>query len=148
MHAMEISRTALDVEWRRLEIIAENLANANVAASTKGGVYRPLSLVSGPRNDFAAMLDPKDGPQGLDVDQLSGVAVRAIVASNEPPHLVHEPGNPLADANGFVAYPALDHAKEMTDMIETSRVYEANIVALNMARAMYSQALQIGARNT
>jgi flagellar basal-body rod protein FlgC len=144
MQALEISRTGMDVEWRRLEVIAENLANVQSAASTKGGVYRPLHLLVGPKNDFATLL--KEGA-AIDTSTLAGVAERGVVASDAPPRLVHEPGNPLADAQGFVAYPAIDQASEMTQMVETVRIYEANLVAANTAREMYSKALQLGSRN-
>jgi flagellar basal-body rod protein FlgC len=146
MRAMEISLTGLDVEWRRLEVIAENLANANSASPVKGPVYQELHLISGPRNDFGAMLDrPGPGNPGLDVDTLAGVAARGVVAGTAPPRLVHEPGNPMANAQGFVAYPAIDHAGQMTKMIETARIYEANIVAMSLAREMYTKAVQLGA---
>jgi flagellar basal-body rod protein FlgC len=147
MRAMEISFSALDVEWRRLEVISENLANANVAGSVKGANYRELNLVSGPKDDFSAYLNREDGTNaGIDVANLSGVAVRGIVASSTPPRLVHEPGNPLANAQGFVAYPAIDHVQQMTKMVETARSYEANLVAMNIAREMYSRALQLGSQ--
>lgn len=145
MQAMEISRTGLDVEWRRLEVIAENLANANVAGSPNHPVFKELHLVSGPKNDFASLLDAhaKFDPQ-IAIDSLGGVAVREIAATDAPPRLVHEPGNPLANAQGFVGYPAIDHAAQMTAMVETTRAYQANIVAMNAAREMYSKALQLG----
>jgi flagellar basal-body rod protein FlgC len=57
---------------------------------------------------------------------------------------VYEPGHPHADAEGFVAYPDLDHAGEMTLMVRTSRAYEANLVAMNIAHQMYTRALELG----
>lgn len=144
MQAMEISRTALDVEWRRLEIIAQNLANVDVAASGKSSPYQEQQLISGPRSDFSAHLDPQEGV--LDIHSLAGVAEYGVKTSNQPARLVHEPSNPHADANGFVAYPAIDHVEQMTMMVKTSRAYEANIVAMNTAREMYSKALELGKR--
>lgn len=147
MHAAEISRTALDVEWRRLEIISENLANANVANSAKGVTFKSLHMISGPKNDFASFLDAKDPKQAaVDIDKLSGVEVLGVEASAAAPRMVHEPGNPQADKNGFVSYPAVDQAEQMTAMIRTSRAYEANIVALKSAGEMYSKALTLGER--
>jgi flagellar basal-body rod protein FlgC len=148
MQAMEISRTALDVEWRRLEIISENLANANVANSGKGVTFQALHLISGPKNDFAAYLDAKDPKAtSIDIDKLSGIAVLGVQASSAPPRMVREPGNPQANADGFVSYPAVDQAGEMTQMLQTSRSYEANIVAMSSAREMYTKALQLGERS-
>jgi flagellar basal-body rod protein FlgC len=145
MQAMEISRTALDVEWRRLEMIAENLANADVARAGKAPLYQSQSLVSGPKGDFASYLQKTDAASGeVDLTQLQGVAALGVNASNAPPHLVHEPGNPNADANGYVAYPAVDHVEQMTTMIKTTHAYDANIVAMNAAREMYSKALDLG----
>lgn len=136
MKAMEISRTGLDVEWRRLEVIAQNIANANTARTALGEPYRPMRLVSGPRGAFADQL----GRGGA----VAGVEAYGVEPVNLPPRMVYEPGNPQADANGFVSYPGFDHAAEMTLMMKTSRAYEANVLAMNMARQMYSKAMEIG----
>jgi flagellar basal-body rod protein FlgC len=147
MQAMEISRTALEVEWRRLEVIAENLANASTIQTANGTPYQPRHLISGPKGDFAAYLDQASAHADGQQDKgLEGVRVYAIESQPMPPHIVHEPGNPQADENGNVAYPGIDHAAEMTLMIKTSRAYEANIVAMNLARQMYSKALELGQR--
>jgi flagellar basal-body rod protein FlgC len=141
MNAMEISRTGLDVEWRRLEIIALNLANANSAGQAGGDVYRPLRLISGPRTNFASYLEGGAGARP------AGVQVNGVEASTAAPRRAWEPGHPEADADGFVSYPALDHAGEMTRMVTTARVYEANLVAMNIARQMYSKAIELGRRS-
>lgn len=137
MQAMEISRTALDVEWRRLEVIAANLANANSAGVQGGSAYRPVRLVSGPSRTFGQRLG--DGDAGL-----AGVEVYGLEPVSATPRRVHEPGNPQADAEGYVTYPGLDHAAEMTLMVKTARAYEANVVAMNTARQMYLKAMEIG----
>jgi flagellar basal-body rod protein FlgC len=142
MHAMEIARTGLEVEWRRMEVIAENLANAQTLRTADGQVYRAREVVSGPKGDFAAYLDGSDGASA----GLSGVTVYGIEASNIAPRLVHEPGNPQADANGDVTYPGIDQASEMTRLVKTTRAYEADMVAMNAARQMYSKALELGGR--
>jgi flagellar basal-body rod protein FlgC len=140
MNPMEISRTGLDVEWRRLEIIAQNLANANTSRTASGEPYRALRLISGPRTNFASYLADGHGAP-------AGVAVYRIEASTQPPRRAYEPGHPDADAEGYVSYPAIDHAGEMTRMVTTARVYEANLVAMNLARQMYSRAIELGRRS-
>jgi flagellar basal-body rod protein FlgC len=147
MHAMEISLTALDVEWRRLEVIADNLANVGTVRTAAGGPFRAHHLVSGPKIDFKDYLDGNGKSAGVDPHKLSGVTVYSVEEIESPPRMVHEPGNPQADSDGFVAYPAIDHAQQMTLMIKTSRAYEANIVAMNTARQMYSKALDLGRRS-
>ena len=142
MNAMEISRTGMDVEWRRLELIAQNLANANSTVAADGTVYRPLQLISGPAMSFAEALGTNGQAHGL-----RGVAVYGVEPRNIPSRRVYEPSNPQADEAGYVTYPGFDHAAEMALMVKTSRAYEANVVALNAARQMYSNALQIGRRS-
>ena len=141
MQALEISRTGLDVEWRRLEVIADNIANANTTRTALGGPFRASRLVSGPRADFAALLRGGASPQAL-----GGVQVYGVEPTAAEPRRVHEPNHPHADADGFVTYPGLDHAGEMTLMVQTARAYEANIVAMNAARTMYAKALELGKR--
>ncbi|HEY9219059.1 MAG TPA: flagellar basal body rod protein FlgC [Phenylobacterium sp.] len=140
MQAMEISRTGLDVEWRRLEVIAENIANASTTRTALGGPYRPMRLVSGPKADFARLMGesrPAD---------LAGVTVLGVEPMQTASRRVLEPGHPHADADGYVTYPGFDHAAEMTLMVKTSRAYEANLVAMNAARQMYAKALDLGKR--
>jgi len=137
MKAMEISLSGLDVEWRRLEIIANNLANVNTVKTPDGGPYRAMRLLSGPKTSF-------EGQVSGGGDRLDGVAVYGIEPSNAPPRKVHEPGNPMADADGNVSYPDIDHSAEMVLMVKTSRAYEANLVAMNAAREMYMKSLDIG----
>ncbi|MFI4973092.1 MAG: flagellar basal body rod protein FlgC [Caulobacterales bacterium] len=139
MKAMEISRSALDVEWKRLEVIAQNLANVNTVRTALGDPYQAMRLVSGPKVDFQRLLE--GGGAAAD---LAGVEVYGVEPMNLPQREVYEPGNPQADANGFVTYPGFDHAGEMTLMVKTARAYEANIVALTAARQMYLKALEIG----
>jgi flagellar basal-body rod protein FlgC len=139
MQAAEISLTALDVEWRRLEVLADNLANSSTLKTAMGGPYRAMRLVSGPRVDFKTLM-----ANGGDARQLGGVEVYGIEPMNLPSRRVYEPSNPQADANGFVSYPGFDHAAEMTLLVKTERAYEANVVALNTARQMYLRAMEVG----
>lgn len=138
MEAMAISRSALDVEWQRLQVIASNLANANTTRTADGSVYRPMRLVSGPKTSFSELL------QSTAHSPVSGVQVYGLEAVAGNVRRVHQPSHPHADAEGFVTFPEIDRASEMTLMIQTSRAYEANLVALNLASQMYSKALELG----
>ncbi|MBS0503417.1 MAG: flagellar basal body rod protein FlgC [Proteobacteria bacterium] len=139
MNAQEISRTGLDVEWRRLEIIAQNLANAGTTLDADGNGYRPLQLLSGPARSFADL-----SRSGAPAEVLAGVRVYSIEPQNIAPRRVYQPGHPQADDKGFVMVSGVDHAGEMVRMLTASRAYEANIAALNAARQMYAHALKIG----
>lgn len=139
MDAIEISRSGLDVEWQRLQVIAQNLANLNTTRAANGESYRAMRLLSGPAADFGSMLAAPGGAR-----QPQGVRVLGIEAMPGSLRRVHEPGHPHADAEGFVDYPDIDHAGEMTLLVKTSRAYEANLVAINLAHQMYARALQLG----
>ena len=139
MNAIEISRTALDVEWQRMQISAQNLANMNTTRTADGGVYRPLTLVSGPTASFSATLQAGAAPLTP-----MGVQVLGVEPQTNGLRRAYEPNHPNADADGFVTYPNVDHAGEMTLMIRASRAYEANLAAINIATEMYSKALDLG----
>lgn len=139
MNAVEISLSGLDVEWQRLQIVAQNLANMNSTRTATGDVYRPLRLVSGPDASFGAALDAR-----LASFNAAGVQVMGIEPQTDPVRRSYEPGHPHADADGFVAYPNIDQAAEMTLMIRASRAYEANLAAVSIAHEMYGHALNLG----
>ena len=139
MQAMEISRTGMDVEWRRLQVIAQNLANMSTVRTADGQPYQAMRLISGPKAGFRQLME-----RGGDAAALQGVAVYGIEPVEAPPRRVYEPGNPQADSAGFVTYPGFDQASEMTLMVKTSRAYELNLVTLNTARQMYLKGLEVG----
>jgi len=130
-----ISAAGMNVERLRVDVAALNLANAN-AALTPGGVnYQPLQVVTAPSRvaGFATLVS-----QGL-------VGPSASVApSTQAPRQVLEPGNPAADAKGFVSYPGVDTTTEMMTLMAATRSYEANVAALNASRSMAVKALEIG----
>lgn len=143
MNAMEISLSGLDVEWRRLEIIAGNLANLNTTRTADGGAYLPLRLVSGPGETFRQVLGAQGG-EGARGQALGGVAVYGIEPTDSAARRVYDPNHPHAGMDGFVSYPGVSHSEEMTLMIKTARAYEANLAAMAAAQQIYSSALQIG----
>jgi flagellar basal-body rod protein FlgC len=100
-------------------------------------VFQPLVLTSKPNAGFANLVARGSNPA-------AGVQVASIEASGRGPRMVYEPNHPDANANGIVAYPSVDHASEMTRLIETSRVYEANLAAFGIAQQMFTRALEMG----
>ena len=140
MRAMEISRSGLDVEWQRLQVIAANLANLNTTRVAGGEPFRPMRLLSATAGDFAQLISSGSNSTA----QLQGVRVTGTTSAGGGVRKVREPGHPHADAEGFVTYPDLDHASEMALLIKTSRIYEANLTAMNIAHQMYAKALELG----
>jgi flagellar basal-body rod protein FlgC len=130
------------VERTRVEVAAMNLANANVAqAPGAPGGFQPLRVVARAAHlaSFGTLVE-----SGLQVAGLPSVDVEP---SGAPQRSVQDPGHPLANDKGFVAYAGVDPAAEMVSLMSATRAYEANVAALNTARSLALKTLDIG-RNT
>ncbi|MFN8542706.1 MAG: flagellar basal body rod protein FlgC [Candidatus Binatia bacterium] len=117
---LSISASALRAERMRLDVIASNLANVATTRTPEGGPYRRRAAVftsepiESPFGDALAAL-------GQDGEALRGVGVANVVEDQTPPRMVFEPGNPDADAQGYVAYPNVNPVLEMVDLTAASR---------------------------
>lgn len=129
--AMQISASGLTAERFRLDLISNNIANANTTRTEHGGPYRRKSAI------FSEALD---GARRAG----QGVQVAAVSEDNTPARLVYEPEHPDANEEGYVAYPNVNVIQEMVDMITATRAYEANVTAMNASKSMFLKALEIG----
>ena len=134
--SFHISGSALTAEKLRVDTVASNLANMQTTRTAAGGPYQRKTVVFAERLSQARSMPP--------VYRGYGVRVAAVVDDPHPPRLEFDPEHPDADGEGFVAYPNIDMAKEMTDLITASRSYEANTTAVNTAKSIYLKALEIG----
>ncbi len=135
--SFQISGSALTAEKLRVDTVSSNLANMETTRTLEGGPYRRKTVV------FAERLSQARGEMPP-VFRRNGVNVAAVVEDPNPPRLEYDPEHPDADEEGYVAYPNIDLAKEMTDLITASRSYEANTTAINTAKSLYLKALEIG----
>ncbi|HWI62367.1 MAG TPA: flagellar basal body rod protein FlgC [Symbiobacteriaceae bacterium] len=145
--ALETSASALTAERLRMDVISNNIANANTTRTPEGGPYRRQMVVLGSRPSFAATLQEASGQAGAASQHDTvgrGVRVVQIVQDQRPFKLKYDPTHPDADANGYVQLPNVETVTEMVDLISASRAYEANVTALNAFKQMVSTALQIG----
>jgi len=143
--AFAISRTGMEIERTRLDVVALNLANANTIAGPDGELYQPLRVLAEMRSprSFAFHMGNALGRMTLD----GGSGIRSVSPMDVEPRRVYEPGHPAANESGFVEYPNVNPVSEMLELIDATRAYEANIRALNAAKSMALAALEIG-RNT
>lgn len=132
-----LSAAGMNAERSRVEVAAGNIANAHTAHHPSAAGYRPLRAVA--RVDGAGFASFLDG-EGL----AAAAPAVTIEESTATPRLVHEPGHPLANERGFVAYPGVDAATEMVTLMSAMRSYEANVAALNTARTLALKTLEIG----
>jgi flagellar basal-body rod protein FlgC len=136
MPSIGISASGLDAENRRMEVIAQNVANAQTTHGEDGKVYRRKEVV------FAARLAHAIKAGGVE-KKLQGVQVQKIVDDPRPPKVIYRPGHPDADKDGYVTMPNINPVEEMVDMMSASRAYEANLAAVRVAKNMANQALDI-----
>lgn len=130
-----VSASGLTAQRVRLQAVASNMANARSTRTEEGGPYRrKLTVFEAQSDQFGDALQ----------QAMSTVEVREVVASEEPPILHFDPGHPDADEDGYVAYPNVNILEEMVDMMQTSRVYEANTNVVKTTRQLADTALQIG----
>ncbi len=121
---MNISETGLRAEKRRMEAIANNLANINTTRTPEGGPYKKQEVV----------LKAKDGLKGVEVAGLS---------EDKSVRMVYDPRHPDADRDGYVKYPDIDLPKEWAKMVTASRAYEANIAAFNLQKQSMMKSLDL-----
>lgn len=140
--SMAISGSALTAERLRLDIIANNLANANTTRTALGGPFRRQMVVLSPRGEQVQFRYPGlDAPEAFSGE---GVRVAGIVEDSSPFRRVYDPGHPDADSAGYVLMPNVNVVTEMVDLMAATRAYEANVAAISAARSMAESALEIG----
>ena len=129
----DIAASGMAAESLRLNTVASNLANANTISSNKDGVYRARQVV------FEEVRGALSGP-----DAGAAVKVREVIEAQADALARYEPGNPLADANGYVYSPNINSIEQMVDMIASSRSYQNNIEVVNTSRDLMLATLRLG----
>ena len=141
---IDASASGLTAERLRMDVISNNIANANTTRTDQGGAYKRRYVVFMPREkelqSFEQMLK-----QAVGYRKSSGEGVRAvaIMEDKEQGPLVYDPTHPDANAEGYVEKPNVNIVSEMVDMITAHRAYEANTTAINAAKSMAMKALDI-----
>ncbi|MDR1315501.1 MAG: flagellar basal body rod protein FlgC [Spirochaetales bacterium] len=146
--SINTAASGLTAQRLRLDVISNNIANANTTRTAEGGPYRRSRVILAPR---AEKPDWKSAflPKALESDVGKGVRVIKIEKDmKEELRPVYDPTHQDAIKSGpqagYVMYPNVSIVNEMTDMIDASRAYEANVSVINGARSMFMRALEIG----
>jgi flagellar basal-body rod protein FlgC len=140
--ALSISASALAAERQRTEIIAANLANARTTHTQAGGPFRRREVVfestgTSPFRLALARSSELKGPTP------GSVQITQVVDDPSPPILRYEPGHPDANKEGYVAYPAINPAAEMVDLMDSVRAYQLNASAVAATKQMMQETIQI-----
>ena len=136
---LEVSGSALAAERWRAEVVSANMANAETTRTPQGGPYHRQLLVfrARPLARFPLLL------ASLRQKPEQGVRVDRVVDDATPLPRRYEPGHPDADSSGYVTYPNVNPVMEMTDLLSAVRAYQLNAAAVQAAKNMIQQSLQI-----
>ena len=141
--AISISGSGLSAERLRMDVTAENLANAQSTRGADGQPYRRKEVVLQQADgNFENALRRASNGSGASSDA-RGVKVAAIVEDTAPNRQVYDPGHPDANEQGYVEMPNVDSVTEMVDLISSSRAYEANVTAMQTAKSMFTRTLDL-----
>ena len=135
--SLHVSASGLTAQRARMDVIAENLANSDTIVTATGRPYQRKTVVLRANDSagFDAMLPGSKKPAAVVVD--------GVRTSAEPPRRVWQPQHPQAGADGFVEVPNVNPVQEMTDMMASTRAYEANAVAFQAAKSLGTKLLEL-----
>jgi len=135
-----VSGSGMAAQRARAEVLVENLANAETTRTPGGGPYRRKDVVFESRpapSSFSSVFRAELG------GELMGVEVAEVVEDSREPERRYLPGHPDADADGYVAFPRVNPAEDLVDLLNAARQYEANVAALAAAKDMIHRSLDL-----
>ncbi len=137
---MDISASGMTAQQVRSDIISQNIANVNTTRDANGNAYKRKTVVFEEKSypTFDESLSHAAGHIG------KGVKVTEIIEDPSEGRLVYDPSHPDANKDGYVTYPNVNTVTEMTNLIDATRAYEANVTVLNSTKSMALKALDIG----
>jgi len=139
-HLLSVSASGLEAQRRRAEVLTENLANAETTRTSQGGPYRRKDVIFESANagqPFQSMFQTELG------SGVEGVRVADVVEDQREPERRYMPGHPDADSNGYVAFPNINPAEDMVDLMNATRGYQSNIAAMSAVKDMIQRSLDL-----
>jgi len=130
----------MNAQRTRAELITENLANADTTRTPEGGPYRRKDAVFSTTSANASFAETL---QALSGSGAQGVEVSQVTIDDKDPERRYLPGHPDADAQGYVAFPRINPAEEMVDLMSASRGYQANVAAISAVKDMINKSIDL-----
>jgi len=137
--ALSIGASGMAAQRARAEALTENLANAETTRTPEGGPYRRKDVVF----ESASVDSPFSSVFDTALQSASGVQVAGVVTDSSAPEQRYLPGHPDADANGYVAFPHINPAEDMVDLMGAARNYEANVASMNAVKDMIQKSIDL-----
>lgn len=136
-NALEVLASGMAAARMRVNVLASNIANAETTHTAEGGPYKRRDVVQVARDI------PGSFSSTLEKMSLKKPAIAGVITDQSEPRMVYEPGHPDANPQGFVAYPNINVVTTMADLMSASRLYQANVTAIETARTMQTEAGRI-----
>jgi flagellar basal-body rod protein FlgC len=139
-HLLSVSASGLEAQRRRAEVLTENLANAETTRTSQGGPYRRKDVIfqsAEAEQPFQSVFRSEIG------GGVQGVRVAEVVEDQRPPEMRYLPGHPDADPQGYVAFPNINPAEDMVDLLSATRGYQSNIAAMSAVKDMIQRTLDL-----
>jgi flagellar basal-body rod protein FlgC len=140
-NSLSVSASGMTAQRQRAEVLVENIANADTTRTAGGGPYRRQDVVFEAQTvgqPFSSVLQSQ-----LDDNQPKGVAISQIVVDQSEPDKRYLPGHPDADKDGYVAFPKVNPAEDMVDLMGASRSYQANVSAISAVKDMINRSMDL-----
>ena len=137
---LSVSASGMAAHRARAELLTENLANAETTRTAEGGPYRRKDAIFSTEpveTSFSSLFEEAAG------SALEGVKVSDVVVDNRDPERRYLPGHPDADQNGYVAFPRVNPAEDMVDLMNASRSYQANVAAMSAVKDMIQRSIDL-----
>src|SRR5208282_4099040 len=135
--ALSVGASGMAAERARAELLVENMANAETTRTPEGGPYRRKDAVF----ESSPIESPFSSVFSMQVNASTGVAVSAIVTDTSEAERRYMPGHPDADEDGYVAFPRMNPAEDMVDLMGSARSYEANVAAIGAVKDMIQRSI-------
>jgi flagellar basal-body rod protein FlgC len=138
--SLGVSASGMAAQRARAELLVENLANAETTRTPEGGPYRRKDVVFAEDSSLGSFSSELNSALGGGV---SGVSVSETIVDDREPDRRYMPGHPDADKDGYVAFPKINPAEDMVDLMGASRSYEANVAAISAVKDMIQKSLDL-----
>jgi flagellar basal-body rod protein FlgC len=139
-NSLSVSASGMTAERQRAEVLVENIANAETTRTATGGPYHRQDVIFQSQDvssPFSSIFDTQMSAQG------SGVGISQVITDQSEPDRRYLPGHPDADKDGYVAYPKVNPAEDMVDLLGASRSYQANVSAISAVKDMIQRSIDL-----
>jgi flagellar basal-body rod protein FlgC len=137
--ALSVGASGMAAQRTRAELLVENMANAETTRTPEGGPYRRKDVVF----ESSTVEAPFSSVFSAQLNQPTGVTVSDVVTDNSEPEMRYLPGHPDANPDGYVAFPKMNPAEDMVDLMGSARTYEANVAAIGAVKDMIQRSIDL-----